>query len=444
MNTKSIITQYLDRYVLPDSRVAARFVTSQIKAPFERVLCIPIFDERSHFLQALRDHPGIRGTLIILIINAPIGADSEAHQRTLDLLTQLRNTSTCSSEDGHAFLVDSGVPDAFCSVLVMDHCSANRVLPTNEGVGLARKLGNDVALELWRDGHVKSPWFYQTDGDSTLPNNYFVTPPEADDAVALHLDFEHVKTDGTSLAQKLYDLKLDYYVAGLTYAGSPYSHYSLGSAMIVHAKAYAVVRGYPKRSAGEDFYILNKLAKFGAIAFDRSRTIKLQERLSTRVPFGTGPGVARFGAAQKPLEATEFYAPACFDALKKWLILLDVSAANEAGNPHFKAQHNFNRMMKLYPLKDVLLKAVKQLNLLDWLEKTVRNNANPDQAKRQLNFGMDGLKTLQLVHALRDHGLANITGQEAQDWMFGLPPTVVNAKTRLGSNSYRRVVLGPA
>ena len=46
---------------------------------------------------------------------------------------------------------------------------------------------------------------------------------------------------------------MSYYVAGLAMAGSGYAHHSLGSTIAVHAKSYAAVRGYPKRSAGEDF-----------------------------------------------------------------------------------------------------------------------------------------------------------------------------------------------
>ena len=58
---------------------------------------------------------------------------------------------------------------------------------------------------------------------------------------------------------------MSYYVAGLAMAGSRYAHHSLGSTIAVHAKTYAAVRGYPKRSAGEDFYLLNKICKLAPV-----------------------------------------------------------------------------------------------------------------------------------------------------------------------------------
>ena len=48
---------------------------------------------------------------------------------------------------------------------------------------------------------------------------------------------------------------------GLGFAGSPYAYHSVGSTLAVRAEAYAIVRGVPKRAAGEDFYLLDKLAK---------------------------------------------------------------------------------------------------------------------------------------------------------------------------------------
>ena len=64
---------------------------------------------------------------------------------------------------------------------------------------------------------------------------------------------------------RLYEYSLRYYVAGLTYAQSPYAFHTIGSTMAVNAEHYASVRGFPRREAGEDFYLLNKLAKVGSV-----------------------------------------------------------------------------------------------------------------------------------------------------------------------------------
>ena len=62
------------------------------------------------------------------------------------------------------------------------------------------------------------------------------------------------------------NLSLRYYVAGMKYARSHLTHFhTIGSTMAVRASYYAKVRGFPKREAGEDFYLLNKLAKVGTV-----------------------------------------------------------------------------------------------------------------------------------------------------------------------------------
>ncbi len=67
------------------------------------------------------------------------------------------------------------------------------------------------------------------------------------------------------LATQLYELSLRYYVAGMKFARSPYAFHTIGSSMAVSPVHYARVRGFPKREAGEDFYLLNKLAKLGSV-----------------------------------------------------------------------------------------------------------------------------------------------------------------------------------
>src|SRR5690606_7285065 len=97
-------------------------------------------------------------------------------------------------------------------------------------------------------------------------------------------------------ATELYEASLRYHVLGLAHAGSPYAYHSIGSTLAVQARAYALVRGVPKRSAGEDFYLLDKLAKVAPLLRARGEPVRIRARFSTRVPFGTGPAVARIAA----------------------------------------------------------------------------------------------------------------------------------------------------
>ena len=58
------------------------------------------------------------------------------------------------------------------------------------------------------------------------------------------------------------------------------------------ADVYAAVRGYPRRDAAEDFYLLNKVQKVAGVSHAPEVTVTLAARRSHRVPFGTGPALA--------------------------------------------------------------------------------------------------------------------------------------------------------
>lgn len=430
------IQQYLDRYTLPDSHAAADLVGRRQSTPFRRVLCVPMFDESSDFIAALSRHPDIGNTLVIAVINAPDSAHSDALGRTRALFGELNSPDARIDESDHAVRLRLTAAGSSFELLLMDHCTTGRTLPDDEGVGLARKLANDVALFLWHRGQIASPWLFQTDADATLPDNYFDTPRHFDDCAAVHLNFEHTHPAEISLAQRLYDLKLDYYVAGLAHAGSPFAHYSVGSSLVINADYYAIVRGYSRHSAGEDFYVLNKLAKVGRIGFDRSRTVRLAERDSMRVPFGTGPGVARFNATPSPATAAMFYAPACFTALRDWLVFLD-DCAESLLDDSFNAAARFAQHLDESEAATATCAAVDKLGLFDWLAATLRRNRRPEQRRHQLTTGMDALRTLRLVHALRDHGLHNVDAGTAAAWLDAHPA----AQVRLRGDGYRDLIL---
>ena len=136
-------------------------------------------------------------------------------------------------------------------------------------MGLARKIGFDIALRLHQAGRLASSWLHSTDADVILPRDYFerASRVRVPNAAALVYPFVHRGEDDVALARavQLYEISLRYYVLGLASAGSPYAHHTVGSTLAVDAAAYAKVRGVPKRTAAEDFYLLGKLVKIGAI-----------------------------------------------------------------------------------------------------------------------------------------------------------------------------------
>ena len=84
--------------------------------------------------------------------------------------------------------------------------------------------------------------------------------------------------DNIYAATKRYEQALTYYVEQLQQAGSPYAFHTLGSCIATPLSYYCHARGFPKKSGGEDFYLLNKLAKLGKILTVDSCILQIESR----------------------------------------------------------------------------------------------------------------------------------------------------------------------
>ena len=250
------LRKYLERYAEPEAAFAR-----ELGHQYGHVLAIPLHSEDSGFLEQLG--PAIAATsnrvLVIAVVNATDDAPAAVHAQNERLLAELKQRllprqelSALSNGSARAFLGRAGAFD----VLVVDRASPGRRFPNTEGVGLARRIGNDIAVALHQLGGVTSPWLGSTDGDARLPAEYFaalgrVEPRAADGTrrVALTMPFWHTPSGHAAVdaATAVYELSLRYYTLGLAAAGSPYAYESLGSSIVVLAPAYAEVRGFPRR-----------------------------------------------------------------------------------------------------------------------------------------------------------------------------------------------------
>ena len=300
------VEKYLARYADVDAQVIAR-----VTGNYRGSLVVPVFDERPEALEALLAAVP-EDTLAIIVVNAPDDAPATEIEATRDLLRHLRASKRAN-------------------LACIDRVSDARTLPSREGVGLARKIGTDTALALRASGVVNGDWIWQTDADVVLPEGYFDITNAAHPPGVLVLAHQHVSPDPIiQYAADLYDQHMAYYIAGLAAAGSPYAYATIGSTLVVHADSYASVRGYPRRNAGEDFYLLNKLAKVSTVTSLDGPTIELEARLSHRVPFGTGPALRHICAllAETPDGSTYLsYDPNTFRLMKQALDALQTYAA---------------------------------------------------------------------------------------------------------------------
>jgi hypothetical protein len=399
--------------------------------PWANVMVIPACNESAGFL---RSPPPCGGrSLLILVVNEADSASEQVSRTNQALAESVRerfdlNWQSSSEYIGFGLNLfrDSSAPQ---DILLVDRFSAGRQLPVKGGVGQARKIGVDLAASLIHSKQILSGWIHCTDADVHLPDTYFTCSQAASNSLAgiaaLVYPFRHldVPSQTTSknviLATQLYELSLRYYVAGMRYAHSPYAFHTIGSTMAVSAHHYAKVRGFPRREAGEDFYLLKKLAKVGSVLDPGIGAdcdpVEIEARKSDRVPFGTGAAVIKITDLQDPVRDFRFYDPAVFELLRLWLSSLPAiwsSGSTQLDARMFpgrdqdevaKSEHETDVM------RDSLLSVLKIIKTEQALAHAFRQSKDLAQFTRQMYTWFDAFRTLKLVHGLRDSCLPAIS-----------------------------------
>ncbi len=407
--------KYLREYAEPGTTAVESMPAGE---PWGQVIVIPVCNELPGILRPLPPGPG--RSLMILVVNETGTAPrhvSVANQRfAAEVQARFRMCWQSAADSGLTLYQD---PASQRDVLLVDRFSEGLKLPPRGGVGHARKTGADHAACLIHLGRVYSPWIHCSDADVFLPRRYFassasMTDDSAKDTAALVYPFRHVidedkrigKETGAEIIQatRLYEYSLRYYVAGLSYARSPYAFHTIGSTLAVNAAHYAKVRGFPRRQAGEDFYLLNKLAKVGSVRSLKAETdcghIEIAARLSDRVPFGTGAAVGRIMEFEDPARDFLLYHPTVFDLLRSWLGSL----------PTFWEARSSDLSAILSPMEpQALIGGLEESGATQALQHALKQSSDATQFNRQMHTWFDAFRTLKLIHYLRDRHLPSVS-----------------------------------
>jgi len=279
---------------------------------------------------------------------------------------------------------------------------------------------------LINDGNIENNWIHSTDADVSLPSSYFQQPAAnpigaPQKCAAMLYPFEHHCLDNALQPLiDLYEFKLRYYVAALRWSGSEYAFHTIGSLICVDANSYAQVRGFPKRSAAEDFYLLNKLAKVGSIRSLTAPKISIEARLSERVPFGTGPALNSIKNMDQPLRDYRFYHPQSFNDLAVWLNLI---------TPLWHARERYQQLGFNQTI-DFLLSENKTESEIDdqqakrlsrvlasqkiesFLQHGFKQCRSEAAFRKQMHDWFDGFKTLRFIHLMREYYFDDVALQE--------------------------------
>lgn len=360
-------------------------ITGRVEGGFSGAVVIPALAESAHLFETLRslaENPPelLSRFLVLVVVN---------HRTDASAADKLDNVATLQR-------LTAGDPSLTPLRLAwVDAASEGLELPANKGgVGLARKIGFDLALSRL-DFTGSDPILVALDGDTLVQPDYLpalVRHFRTARAGGAVIPFRHQqgKTPEEGRAIRRYELFLRSYVLGLFLAGSPYAFHTVGSAMACTAGAYAAIGGMNTRIAAEDFYFLQQLKKTAGIAGVEGTVVHPSARSSHRVPFGTGRSVSRLLSGEE--SAVLFYQSECFSILGQWLSLVEACLDAEGSVIRSHAE-------EISPHLGAYLDDARFVD--DW--EKLRNNSRDERSLHTaFHAWFDGLRTLKLVHHLSD------------------------------------------
>lgn len=289
------------------------------KSDYHHCIVVPAYNESHEFIEQFTHHYlQCKGCiLLIVVINQPDNMlEHDENQQLWNSITHMGDTIAYSD---NLQLINTHKNVHILSI----NCFTNeKRLPPKQGVGLARKIGCDIACILVDKKKLKTSWIHTTDADSQLPQDYLMQAPTNKQSSAAIYSYRHQGSLNAEITQatQLYERALHYYVDGLSYANSPYAYHALGSCIAISVTHYAQARGFPKKAGGEDFYLLNKLAKLGRVITLTGKPVTIKARVSNRVPFGTGPAVDKIMQLKQQQKPYVYYNHKSFVELHQLLL----------------------------------------------------------------------------------------------------------------------------
>jgi hypothetical protein len=372
---QKIITQ-LSKYLRTRAASSPWRLQGNDRSDYQAAVVIPALAEGESLpktLASLARNPVdfLAWTLVVIVANNRVNAEPALRADNQQTLDWLRSK-----------------PFSHMNLAWVDASSAGLELPAGEGVGLARKLGFDLAL-----AHLdwaSEPLLISLDADTLVDGEYLPAifrHFQTSQCAGATLPFRHQPGESPEQegAIRRYELYLRSYLFGLQRAGSPYAFPTIGSAFACSARGYIAAGGMNRRQAAEDFYFLQQLAKVSGVEQLAGTLVRPSPRFSGRVPFGTGRTVQ--AQLDGDLSGLKFCPAPAFKVLHDWLALVGqsweqpaVAVLRQAGELSCE-------------LGDFLL----QLNFAAQWPKLQRNHPRRAQFLAAFHRWFDGLRTRQML-----------------------------------------------
>lgn len=345
------------------------------QSKFELCVVIPAYGESELLPLTLaslntNDPSILKNTITLVVVNNSNQAPAEI---------KVDNQLTIEALKAAKYHFTLGIIDAASPSLELSQKHA--------GVGLARKIGLDMALH-----HLKksSCLLFSTDADSLLDKNYLKTTQHffnKKNIQAAVTGFKHQSNSDSELTQaiKSYELFLKSTAQKMKSAGSPYGYVAMGSTIVCTANSYAAVGGMPRKKATEDFYFLQELSKFCGVYSFPEILVYPSSRPANRVYLGTG---FRMQQAQNGFDINSLHYSD--EAYRKLSVVLKISKSAKTLS-----------LNKLFEKLDVVNSGIVDFLKDEGIEaiwgKIQVNAPTKKHFWEQFNRWFDGLKTIRFL-----------------------------------------------
>ncbi len=376
MKKQSVIEQYLGKH-------HQKCFTSGIPIPedLELIVVIPCFNEPDvlNTLKNLIDCDSIDCSIeIILLINSYAFVEESIINYNRNTYINCKNFALTHNRPGFNIipLLEEGLPGH------------------QTGAGQPRKIGMDEAVFRFNQIGQKNGIIVCLDADCKVEKNYFT---EIYNQFRVHglnsatIDFHHPvehlsEEDPIRQASEAYELYLRYYQAALEYCGYPYAYFTIGSAIAVTCDTYARVGGMCKLQAGEDFYFMQKVFPLEKTKFIDSTKVYPAARFSDRVPFGTGPELAKLTNMESIIKYTYN-----FRAFKILKILFDqIESFFKSTTPEISEKINLlPQPIRDFVIQDQLIMKITEIN---------ENTGTPDAFCKRFFSYFNAFKILKYLN----------------------------------------------
>ncbi len=357
--------------------INARF-PNNVKADI--IVVIPCYNELEliHTLQSIKTSKKPKANILIaVIINSAINANNNVLLQNRLTFTEVERFAVLNNDSNLIYF------PLLCENLPRKHA----------GVGLARKIGMDLAIDHFHSNNNNSGLIISLDADCEVSENFFTTIYDEFNKneklnATIHNFHHRVENDDKDIesAIRQYEMYLRYFSKMLKYTGFPYYYHTIGSAFAVSADAYVRVGGMGRQQGGEDFYFLQKVFQLGHIVELHETYVFPMARFSDRVPFGTGPALQKI--LDEPDRKIKVYSKQSFFYLKSLF---------ERKDGFFKKNENEIKAL-LLQLHPALQNFLTEVDFIDSLNDCNNNCSNLNSYRKRFFHHFNSFKIIKYLN----------------------------------------------